>query len=100
MEPNEIKKIKFNAKVETITIELNDMSQIEKFAKILRKPLVKRGKSWYIFDGIIDKSIKPYEPTFLVDNSKTAFPSIDDLEKRCGHVVTGWQEDQAILLSP
>jgi hypothetical protein len=38
----------------------------------------------YVFDGIIDKSIKPYEPTYLVDNSKTLFPSIKDLENKCG----------------
>lgn len=38
----------------------------------------------YVFDGIIDKTIKPYEPTFIVDNSKTEFPSIKDLEVKCG----------------
>lgn len=38
----------------------------------------------YVFDGIIDKTIKPFEPTYLVDNTKTTFPSIKDLEERCG----------------
>ncbi len=38
----------------------------------------------YVFDGIIDKMIKPYEPTYLVDNKKTTFQSIKDLEDICG----------------
>lgn len=53
MEQNEVKKIKFNPKVETITVELSDISQAEKFAEILKKPLVKRGRSRYTFDGLI-----------------------------------------------
>ncbi len=38
----------------------------------------------YVFDGIIDKTIKPYEPTYLVDNTRSTFPSIKDLEEKCG----------------
>ena len=37
----------------------------------------------YIFDGIINNDIKAYEPTYLVDNSKTLFSSRKDLELIC-----------------
>ena len=34
----------------------------------------------YIFDGIVKNNIKAYEPTYLVDNSKTIFSSRKDIE--------------------